>query len=56
MFKEIVMTGGGALLKGLDQLVGSELGMAVKVAEDPLSSVVSEPERRWNICICCRGC
>jgi rod shape-determining protein MreB len=40
MFKEIVMTGGGALLKGLDKLVSSELGMRARVAEDPLTSVV----------------
>jgi rod shape-determining protein MreB len=40
MNKEIIMTGGGALLKGLDRLVGSELGMRVLVAEDPLTSVV----------------
>jgi rod shape-determining protein MreB len=41
MFKEIVMTGGGALLKGMDKLVGSELGMAVRVTDDPLTSVVN---------------
>jgi len=40
MFKEIVLTGGGALLKGIDRLIGSELGMPVKVAPDPLTSVV----------------
>jgi rod shape-determining protein MreB len=40
MFKEIVMTGGGALLKGLDKLLSSELGMAVRIAEDPLTCVV----------------
>lgn len=40
MFKDIVMTGGGSLLKGFDQLLSKELGMAVRVAEDPLSSVV----------------
>jgi rod shape-determining protein MreB len=39
MFKDIVMTGGGSLLRGLNQLLGKELGMSVKVAEDPLSSV-----------------
>ncbi|NLY74358.1 MAG: rod shape-determining protein [Firmicutes bacterium] len=39
MFKEIVMTGGGALLKGLDKLLSRELGMMVKVADDPLTSV-----------------
>ncbi|MGE5583250.1 MAG: rod shape-determining protein [Bacillota bacterium] len=40
MFKEIVLTGGGALLKGIGQLLSKELGIAVKVADDPLSSVV----------------
>ncbi len=40
MFKDIVMTGGGSLLKGFDQLLSKELGMSVRVAEDPLSSVV----------------
>ncbi|HBF38882.1 MAG TPA: rod shape-determining protein [Firmicutes bacterium] len=40
MFKDIVMTGGGSLLKGFDQLLSKELGMSVRVAEDPLSCVV----------------
>ena len=39
MFKDIVMTGGGSLLKGFDKLLGSELGMNVRVVEDPLTSV-----------------
>lgn len=39
MFKEIVMTGGGALLKGIDQLIGGELGMPVRVEEAPMDSV-----------------
>lgn len=39
MFKEIVLTGGGALLKGLDKLISTELGMPVKTVDDPLSSV-----------------
>jgi rod shape-determining protein MreB len=39
MFKEIVLTGGGALLKGFDQLLRSELGMPVKIVDDPLTSV-----------------
>ncbi|HOJ78266.1 MAG TPA: rod shape-determining protein [Bacillota bacterium] len=39
MFKEIVLTGGGALLKGLDKLISVELGMPVKIVDDPLSSV-----------------
>jgi len=40
MNKDVVMTGGGALLKGLDQLVSRELGMRVKLADDPMSCVV----------------
>ena len=39
MFKEITLTGGGALLKGLDRLLGQELGMLVKVADEPINSV-----------------
>lgn len=39
MFKEITMTGGGSLLKGLDKLISKELGMLVKVTDDPLTSV-----------------
>ena len=39
MFKEITLTGGGALLKGLDKLLSQELGMLVKIADEPLSSV-----------------
>jgi rod shape-determining protein MreB and related proteins len=39
MFKDIVLTGGGALLKGLNKLISKEIGMSVKVAEDPLTSV-----------------
>jgi len=36
----IVLTGGGALLKNLDQLLKNETGMPIIVADDPLSSVV----------------
>jgi rod shape-determining protein MreB len=39
MSKEIVMTGGGSLLKGLDRLLSSELGMGVRIVADPLTSV-----------------
>jgi rod shape-determining protein MreB and related proteins len=39
MFKDIVMTGGGSLLKGFPQLLSKELGMSVKIAEDPLTCV-----------------
>ncbi len=40
MDRGIVMTGGGALLKGLDLLVSKETGMPVHVADEPLLCVV----------------
>ena len=39
MDRGIVLTGGGALLHGLDDRLGDETGMPVHVAEDPLRSV-----------------
>jgi len=36
----IVLTGGGALLKGFDKLLATETGMPVTIPEDPLASVV----------------
>jgi len=35
----IVLTGGGALLRGLDQLLQLETGVPVRIADDPLSAV-----------------
>ena len=35
----IMLTGGGALLRGLDKLVNEETGMPVKIAENPLDCV-----------------
>ncbi|HAI60038.1 MAG TPA: rod shape-determining protein, partial [Xanthomonadaceae bacterium] len=35
----IVLTGGGALLKDLDKLISEETGLAVHVADDPLTCV-----------------
>ena len=39
MHKGIVLTGGGALLRGLDKRLRHETGMPVHIAENPLSSV-----------------
>jgi rod shape-determining protein MreB and related proteins len=36
----IILTGGGSLLKGIDQLLRHETGLPVTVVDDPLSSVV----------------
>jgi rod shape-determining protein MreB len=36
----IMLTGGGALLGGLDQRLSHETGMPIRVAEEPLYSVV----------------
>jgi rod shape-determining protein MreB len=34
------MTGGGALLKNLDKLLSEKTELPIKIADDPLSSVV----------------
>ena len=36
----IVLSGGGALLRGMDERIHNETGVPVQIAEDPLSSVV----------------
>ena len=36
----IVLTGGGAMLKNLDERIRQETGLPVSIAEDPLASVV----------------
>ena len=36
----IVLTGGGALLNGLDRRLREETGLPVSIADDPLTSVV----------------
>lgn len=35
----MVLTGGGALLRGLDQLMNEQLGIPVRIADDPLTTV-----------------
>ncbi|WHH61054.1 rod shape-determining protein [Petroclostridium sp. X23] len=40
MDRGIMLTGGGALLSGLDQLIREQTGMPVKIAENPLDCVV----------------
>ena len=39
MEKGIMLTGGGALLKGIDQLIAKETHMPVNIAEIPLDCV-----------------
>ena len=40
MARGIMLTGGGALLKGLDKLINEKTGMPVLIAEEPLDCVV----------------
>ncbi len=40
MDRGIMLTGGGALLSGLDKLIFEETGMPVSIAENPLDCVV----------------
>lgn len=40
MDRGVVLAGGGALVRGLDQLLSKETGLHVMVAEDPLTAVV----------------
>ena len=42
----IVLTGGGALLRGIDELIASETGMPVRIAENPLDCVVLGTAKR----------
>jgi Actin-like ATPase involved in cell morphogenesis len=45
----IMLTGGGALLRGLDQLVEQETGMPVHVAESPLDCVVNGTGKQLDV-------
>ena len=38
--QQVVLTGGGALIQGLDDYLREETGLSLAMAEDPLSSVV----------------
>ena len=38
----MIIAGGGALLRGLDQLISEKTGLPVHLAEDPLSAVAEE--------------
>lgn len=40
MKRGIILTGGGSLLNGLDQLISAKTGITVRVTEDPLTAVV----------------
>ena len=45
----LVLTGGGALLKGLDRLLAEETGLPVMIAEDPLTCVARGTGRALNL-------
>ena len=52
----IVMTGGGALIRGLDVLLQQETGLPIHVDEDPLTCVVrgtgrilDDEEKYWSV-------
>ena len=38
--KGIILSGGGALLKGMDKLIESEIKIPVTVADDPLTCII----------------
>ena len=45
----IVLTGGGALLSGLDRLISAETGIVVRVAENPIDCVVQGTLKRLEM-------
>lgn len=51
MERGIILAGGGALLRGLDQLLAHETGMPIHIADDPLSCVAlgtGETVEAWD--------
>src|SRR5204862_6324078 len=50
MDKGIVLTGGGALLRGLDERLKHETGMPVHIAAHPRSAVAIGPGERLEAC------
>jgi rod shape-determining protein MreB len=46
--KGIMLTGGGALLRGLDSEIRDHTGLPVTVADDPLSASRSAAARCWS--------
>ncbi len=50
------ITGGGALLRGLDERLRQETGVPVTIADDPLTSVVRGVGKMLDDCSCCDAC
>ncbi|RST31466.1 rod shape-determining protein [Sphingomonas ginkgonis] len=48
----ITLTGGGALLRGIDQVLADETGLSVRVAEDPLTCVALGAGRTLEDQVC----
>ena len=45
----ITLTGGGALLRGIEKLIAQETGMPVTVADNPLDCVVEGTAKRLDM-------
>ena len=50
------MAGGGALLPGMDRLIGEKTGIEVHIAEDPSRPSFAARGRCSRIWICCARC